>query len=98
MQPDAEILDQVGLDDSSLAETLDTQANGKANGADLNGSGPRELHEFLAALQAMRVGDFSVRMAGDHTGIWGKLADTFNDIVAANQRMAQQLDHVGQVV
>ncbi|MBO0758906.1 MAG: HAMP domain-containing protein, partial [Bradyrhizobiaceae bacterium] len=46
----------------------------------------------------MRVGDFSVRMPGDQIGIWGKVADTFNEIVAANQRMAQQIAHVGQVV
>ncbi len=37
-------------------------------------------------------------MTGDHLGIEGKIADTFNEIVAANQRMAQQLEHVGQVV
>ncbi|MGE0118737.1 MAG: HAMP domain-containing protein [Dongiaceae bacterium] len=46
----------------------------------------------------MRVGDFSVRLPGDQTGLTGKIADTFNDIVAANQRMAQQLERVGQVV
>jgi HAMP domain-containing protein/CheY-like chemotaxis protein/signal transduction histidine kinase len=46
----------------------------------------------------MRGGDFSVRMTGDHLGIEGKIADTFNEIVAANQRMAQQLERVGQVV
>jgi HAMP domain-containing protein/CheY-like chemotaxis protein/signal transduction histidine kinase len=63
-----------------------------------NGSGGFELSELLHALQAMRVGDFSVRMAGDRTGIEGKIADTFNEIVSANQRMAQQLDRVGQLV
>jgi HAMP domain-containing protein/CheY-like chemotaxis protein/signal transduction histidine kinase len=63
-----------------------------------NGAGGFELHELLHALQAMRVGDFSVRMAGDRTGIEGKIADTFNEIVSANQRMAQQLDRVGQLV
>ena len=56
------------------------------------------LQDFLHALQAMRAGDFSVRMTGDHLGIEGKIADTFNEIVAANQRMAQQLERVGQVV
>ena len=57
-----------------------------------------ELRELLHALQAMRVGDFSVRMAGDRIGIMGKVADTFNEIVAANQRIARQLERVGQVV
>ncbi|HTZ01548.1 MAG TPA: HAMP domain-containing protein, partial [Xanthobacteraceae bacterium] len=46
----------------------------------------------------MKVGDFSARMAGDRVGIIGKIADTFNDIVATNQRMAKQLERVGQVV
>ncbi len=56
------------------------------------------LTELLAALQAMRVGDFSIRMSGDSIGIEGKIADTFNEIIAANQRMAKQLERVGEVV
>ncbi len=56
------------------------------------------LEELLAALQAMRSGDFSVRMAGNQLGIEGKISDTFNEIVAANERMATQLERVGQVV
>jgi HAMP domain-containing protein/CheY-like chemotaxis protein/signal transduction histidine kinase len=55
-------------------------------------------HELLVALQAMRTGDFSVRLRTDQTGLAGKIADTFNDIVAANERMADQLELVGQVV
>src|SRR6266581_2297861 len=59
---------------------------------------PNPSQELLHALQAMRSGDFSVRMSGDYLGIDGKIADTFNEIIAANQRMAQQLELVGQVV
>jgi HAMP domain-containing protein/CheY-like chemotaxis protein/signal transduction histidine kinase len=75
---------------------------------DLNGSLPAgaavvpgalpEHYELLNALQAMRVGDFSVRMPGGHVGLAGKIADTFNEIVTANERMAQQLERVGQAV
>jgi HAMP domain-containing protein/CheY-like chemotaxis protein/signal transduction histidine kinase len=65
---------------------------------EVNGSSAGEIHELLQALQAVRVGDFSVRMAGNQVGIIGKIADTFNEIVAANQRMAQQLERVGEVV
>ncbi|WP_456685436.1 HAMP domain-containing protein [Bradyrhizobium sp. P5_C11_2] len=61
-------------------------------------SDPDSRPELLLALQAMRSGDFSVRMSGDYLGIDGKIADTFNEIIAANQRMAQQLELVGQVV
>src|SRR6516162_3126956 len=62
-----------------------------------NGS-TKAAQDLLHALQAMRSGDFSVRMTGDHLGIEGKITDTFNEIVAANERMAQQLERVGQVV
>src|SRR5271168_3194114 len=57
-----------------------------------------DLEELLGALQGMRDGDFSVRMPGDRVGLAGKIADTFNEIVAANERMAQQLERVGEVV
>src|SRR5689334_22510366 len=56
------------------------------------------MRSLLHALQAMRVGDFSVRLPRDQVGLAGKIADTFNDIVAANERMAQQLELVGEVV
>src|SRR6202050_5829858 len=53
---------------------------------------------MLRALQAVRDGDFSVRLPGDQTGLPGKIADTFNEIVMANQQMAQDLERVGQIV
>jgi regulator of sigma E protease len=61
-----------------------------------NGKAPTELHEFLHALQAMRTGDFSVRLSADRDGISGKIAETFNEIVAANERMAKELERVGE--
>ncbi len=74
------------------AQGTEYHANGDA-GAEAAG-----LTELLHVLQATKVGDFSVRMAGDRIGIIGKIADAFNDIVATNQRMAKQLERVGQVV
>ena len=68
----------------------------KKNG---NGKGPHsELALILAGLQTMRNGDFSARLPKDWTGLAGKVADTFNEIVAANQQMAQELKRVGQAV
>ena len=55
-----------------------------------NGKGAGELQELVYALQAMKTGDFSVRMS-HQDGVVGKIAEAFNEIVAANQRMAQQL-------
>src|SRR6187397_2455096 len=57
-----------------------------------------ELSELLRALQAVRDGDFSVRLPGDWTGLEGKIADTVNEIVQSNARMASELERVGKVV
>ena len=57
-----------------------------------------DRRQLLHALQRMRSGDFSVQLPGDWSGMDGKIADTFNEIVAANQRIASELKRVGQVV
>jgi signal transduction histidine kinase/CheY-like chemotaxis protein/HAMP domain-containing protein len=57
-----------------------------------------ELAAILASLQTMRDGDLSVRLPGSWTGIAGKIADTFNDIVSTNQQISQELKRAGQVV
>jgi HAMP domain-containing protein/CheY-like chemotaxis protein/signal transduction histidine kinase len=58
----------------------------------------REKKQLLQALQDMRDGTFSVRLPGDWTGVSGKIADTFNEIVSANAHLAQELDRVGRAV
>ena len=99
MQAPDEAVSPANANGSSLAATLPAPEHGAENRADvgLNGDA-RGLAELLHALQAMRIGDFSARMAGDRVGIMGKIADTFNEIIATNQRMAKQLERVGQVV
>ncbi|MCK1390608.1 HAMP domain-containing protein [Bradyrhizobium sp. 1] len=82
------------LDSGTASRSGRRVSKPKPNGT----SEPDSRPELLLALQAMRSGDFSVRMSGDYLGIDGKIADTFNEIIAANQRMAQQLELVGQVV
>ncbi|MGB8551385.1 MAG: HAMP domain-containing protein, partial [Xanthobacteraceae bacterium] len=80
------------------ASDLPPHADDSSPLAPANGKTSFELKDLLHALQAVRTGDFSVRLAGDHLGIEGKIADTFNEIVGANERMAKQLERVGQVV
>ncbi len=93
MQTAEEVIGSAPANGSALPATPTAEhVNGDAQ-VDAGG-----LTELLHALQTMRVGDFSVRMAGDRVGILGKIADTFNEIVATNQRMAKQLERVGQVV
>jgi HAMP domain-containing protein len=55
-------------------------------------------YDLLRALQAVKLGDFSVRLSSDGAGVESKIAEVFNDIVATNQRMAKQLEQVGQTV
>src|SRR5260370_5451069 len=69
--------------------------------ASANGSAHEQSFELpilLDALEAMRQGDFSVRLPRGAAGIAGKVAEAFNEIVAANERMAEQLETVGLVV
>ena len=81
----------------AAVETVKAEPRGNGRGARSEiGSG--ELSILLASLQTMRDGDFSVRLPGSWTGLPGKIADTFNDIVAANQQMAMELQRIGQVV
>jgi HAMP domain-containing protein/CheY-like chemotaxis protein/signal transduction histidine kinase len=84
------------------ARENDTRENekSKSNGNSVLVAEPQsaDLSVILASLQTMRDGDFSVRLPGSWTGLEGKIADTFNSIVAANQQMAQELKRVGQVV
>jgi HAMP domain-containing protein/CheY-like chemotaxis protein len=73
--------------------------NAQGGGGFTGGDGSSfDLKQLLEALQAMRAGDFSARLPSHDGGLAGRVAETFNDIVGANQRMAEQLARVGQVV
>src|ERR1700694_215776 len=54
--------------------------------------------QLLAALSAFKRGDFSVRLPDDRTGLAGRIADTFNDVIGINQRMTRELDRISKVV
>jgi len=49
-------------------------------------------------LTAVKNGDFSARLPADWTGINGKIADTFNDIVGMNDRLEREVHRVATVV
>ncbi|OOG38014.1 hybrid sensor histidine kinase/response regulator [Polaromonas sp. A23] len=53
---------------------------------------------FLAALLALKKGDVNAALPMDWTGLSGKLADAFNDVVAENVRMADELSRLSRVV
>ncbi len=57
-----------------------------------------DLNQLLRTLNAVKHGDFSARMPIDHTGVAGKIADTLNDIIDQNERMAAELQRISNVV
>ncbi len=68
-----------------------------ANSSSLNGD-QLDSKQLLAALTAFKRGDFSAQLPDDWTGIAGKVADTFNDVIRLNQRLTQELARIGRVV
>jgi len=76
----------------------DKEKDGRARTLRLVDGSRLDASVFLRALLSVRAGDFSVRLPGDWTGLAGKIADTFNDIVTANARMSQELQRIGQAV
>jgi HAMP domain-containing protein/signal transduction histidine kinase/CheY-like chemotaxis protein len=50
-----------------------------------------ETKDLLNALNALERGEFSVRLPLDWIGTAGKVADTFNRVVALNEQMAKEL-------
>ncbi len=54
-----------------------------------------DSQKLILALNALKNGDFSVRLPNDWTGRAGKIADTFNQVVERNQRMARELERLG---
>src|SRR5690606_27307775 len=54
--------------------------------------------KLLQALEAFREGDFNARLDEELTGIDGKIASVFNEVLGLNRRLARELDKVNRVV
>src|SRR6476646_11863818 len=67
-------------------------------------NGSRSRHDecdnrrLLTALIAFKRGDFTARLPDDWTGVAGKIADTFNEVIEKNERLTKELDRIGRVV
>ena len=57
-----------------------------------------EMMHMLAALTALKKGDASVRMPTEWTGLSGKVADAFNEVVDLNERMSEELARLSRTV
>jgi HAMP domain-containing protein/CheY-like chemotaxis protein/nitrogen-specific signal transduction histidine kinase len=97
METTAEVT-AAGKQRSKASRKTGTAPKNGAHGEELAAPEAEDLALILASLQTMRDGDFSVRLPVAWTGLKGKIADTFNDIIAANEGMASELKRVGQAV
>ncbi len=68
------------------------------NGAEHVAAPELDQKKLLRGLQSVRDGDFSVRLPPDQTGLAGKIADAFTELVSCNQRLASELERAGQMV
>jgi signal transduction histidine kinase/HAMP domain-containing protein/ActR/RegA family two-component response regulator len=57
-----------------------------------------DLKEILTVLARVKQGDFTARMPVEWTGLAGKVADTVNDVIMANQALEAELARISQVV
>ena len=83
-----------------MAKAIERPVNGQS-GVSADGLQPPTsecLTVILQTLQTMKDGDFSVRLPVWWTGLPGKIADNFNEIVMANEQMASELKRVGLAV
>jgi len=61
-------------------------------------SSDQSMSALLVALTQLRRGDANVRLPLDWSGVAGKVADVFNDLVEQNATMASELARLRQVV
>ncbi|HUR52949.1 MAG TPA: HAMP domain-containing protein [Gemmataceae bacterium] len=57
-----------------------------------------EMTALYGALTSLRQGRTGVRLPPDWTGVAGKVADAFNDVVEMNERLAGELTRLSRVV
>ena len=69
----------------------------RANGSRVDGD-QLDSKQLLTALVALRRGDFSAYLPDHWTGVAGKIADTFNDVIRINQRLTTELARISRVV
>jgi len=85
----------VNISDDLITTTAITPArNGKIkkiSAADHEDAESLDERELLRVLGEVRNGNFSVRMPIDKIGVSGKICDTFNEIIALNQTLMEEL-------
>src|SRR5437763_9276425 len=61
-------------------------------------AGELDQAALLKVLTEFKRGNFAVRVPDEWTGTPGKIADTLNEVIEANQRLGRELARVGRLV
>src|SRR4051812_22131978 len=92
------VIDEPASPEIPAAVVIETKEVTPPHTSSRNGSKELDRRELLDALNALRRGDFKVRLPSDLEGLDGKIADAFNAVVDTNERMAKEWDHLSTVV
>src|SRR6476646_1986429 len=57
-----------------------------------------DTRELLKVLTAFKKGNFSARMPADQIGLAGKIADTLNEVLELNEKMAKEFARISTAV
>ena len=68
------------------------------SGGDLAEAEQIDQRKLLEVLTALRKGNFTPRLPAKWTGVAGKVADTVNEVMEVNQRMAKELERLARIV
>jgi HAMP domain-containing protein/signal transduction histidine kinase/CheY-like chemotaxis protein len=88
-------------DEPGRQELSDMQVVEQSNTAQIKENGrsrASEMPAILSALVALKRGNSSVRLPSEWTGLSGKVAEAFNDVVGQNERMYRELERLSRVV
>jgi HAMP domain-containing protein/signal transduction histidine kinase/CheY-like chemotaxis protein len=81
---------------------ISPNGNGKsgfhATNGDANGVESLDARQLLKVLAEVKNGNFTVRMPQDAVGLEGKVYDTFNEIIALNEKMMIEFSHAGNTI
>ena len=61
-------------------------------------NGAFSQRQLLAALRALKKGDFKVRLADDQTGLPGAIAEAFNEVVELMEGSTEELERISTAV
>src|SRR5947209_8553277 len=61
-------------------------------------NGTVDNHQLLAALRAIKKGDFSVRLPADQGGVSQAIAEAFNDVAELMEESTKELERISKVV